>query len=105
MDPGPRQQFEAPEGLLRIEDCFDEHGGVALPAGATLISLIERNIANVGDSVLDVVQALSEAWADVDAVAPIDVQLYDKDDSPPGSSGVTLTEGSNITSLSLTSEI
>lgn len=51
MDPGPRQQFEAPEGLLRIEDCFDEHGGVALPAGATLISLIERNIANVGDSV------------------------------------------------------
>ena len=67
--------------------------------------VISEFAANVGDSVLDVVQALSEAWADVDAIAPIDVQLYDKDDSPPGSSGVTLTEGSNITSLSLISEI
>ena len=67
--------------------------------------VISEFAANVGDSVLDVVQALSEAWADVDAIAPIDVQLYDKDDSPPGSSGVTLTEGSNITSLSLISGI
>ncbi len=37
-------------GLLQIEDCLDAHGGVALPADATLISLIDRNIANVGDA-------------------------------------------------------
>jgi fatty-acyl-CoA synthase len=43
--------FEAPEGLLRIEDCFDAHGDVVLPPGVHLISLIERNIANVGDTV------------------------------------------------------
>lgn len=40
-----------PEGLLRIEDCLDATGGIALPPGVTLISLIERNIANVGDTV------------------------------------------------------
>ena len=39
------------QGLLRIEDCLDGAGNVALPADITLISLIERNIANVGDSV------------------------------------------------------
>jgi fatty-acyl-CoA synthase len=38
-------------GLLQIEDCLDADGAVVLPEGATLISLIERNIANVGDSV------------------------------------------------------
>jgi len=38
-------------GLLQIEDCLDADGGVVLPPGVTLISLIERNIANVGDSV------------------------------------------------------
>src|SRR5690242_17585003 len=38
-------------GLLRIEDCLDADGGIALPPGVTLISLIDRNIANVGDSV------------------------------------------------------
>lgn len=43
--------FEAPEGLLRIEDCLDAHGDVVLPPGVHLISLIERNIANVGDTV------------------------------------------------------
>jgi fatty-acyl-CoA synthase len=37
-------------GLLQIEDCLDAQGGVALPPGATLISLIDRNIANVGDA-------------------------------------------------------
>ncbi len=37
-------------GLLQIEDCLDADGAVALPPGATLISLIERNIANVGDA-------------------------------------------------------
>jgi fatty-acyl-CoA synthase len=39
------------DGLLRIEDCLDADGGVALPPGTTLISLIDRNIANVGDTV------------------------------------------------------
>lgn len=38
-------------GLLQIEDCLDAEGGIALPPGTTLISLIDRNIANVGDSV------------------------------------------------------
>ncbi|MFG1931537.1 fatty acyl-AMP ligase [Mycobacterium sp. NPDC048908] len=38
-------------GLLQIDDCLDADGGVVLPPGVTLISLIDRNIANVGDSV------------------------------------------------------
>ncbi|OBF41091.1 fatty-acid--CoA ligase [Mycobacterium sp. ACS1612] len=38
-------------GLLQIEDCLDGDGGIVLPPGVTLISLIDRNIANVGDSV------------------------------------------------------
>ncbi len=38
-------------GLLRIEDCLDADGGVDLPPDATLISLINRNIANVGDAI------------------------------------------------------
>jgi fatty-acyl-CoA synthase len=38
-------------GLLQIEECLDADGGVVVPPGVTLISLIERNIANVGDSV------------------------------------------------------
>jgi fatty-acyl-CoA synthase len=37
-------------GLLQIEDCLDAQGGVAVPPHATLISLIDRNIANVGDA-------------------------------------------------------
>src|ERR1700731_2768203 len=37
-------------GLLHIEDCQDAQGGVALPPGVTLISLIDRNIAAVGDA-------------------------------------------------------
>ena len=41
----------APEGLLRIEDCLDADGSIALPPGTTLISLIDRNIASVGDTV------------------------------------------------------
>src|ERR1700758_1636045 len=51
MDCGSRQDPVAPKGLLLIEDCLDADGGVALPPGTTLISLIERNIANVGDYV------------------------------------------------------
>jgi fatty-acyl-CoA synthase len=38
-------------GLLQIEDCLDADGGIVLPAGTTLISLIDRNIASVGDAV------------------------------------------------------
>ena len=40
-----------PTGLLRIEDCLDADGGIVVPPGTTLISLIERNIASVGDSI------------------------------------------------------
>ena len=40
-----------PSGLLRIEDCLDARGGIVVPPGTTLISLIDRNIASVGDSV------------------------------------------------------
>ncbi|TFV54208.1 fatty-acid--CoA ligase [Mycobacterium sp. PS03-16] len=39
------------EGLLQIEDCLNADGGIALPPGVTLISLIDRNIAHVGDAV------------------------------------------------------
>ncbi len=39
------------DGLLDIDDCLDADGNVALPPGTTLISLIERNIRNVGDTV------------------------------------------------------
>ena len=46
-----RARNDAPEGLLRIEDCLDPDGGVVLPPGVTLISLIERNVANVADAV------------------------------------------------------
>lgn len=51
MDCGSPTNAAAPEGLLLIEDCLDPDGGVALPPGTTLISLIERNVANVGDLV------------------------------------------------------
>ncbi|QRY44302.1 AMP-binding protein [Mycolicibacterium boenickei] len=51
MDSGTQVQYEAPAGLLRIEDCLDEAGGIVLPPGTTLISLIDRNIAHVGDLV------------------------------------------------------
>ena len=42
---------DADQGLLQIEDCLDAEGEIALPPGVTLPSLIERNIANVGDEV------------------------------------------------------
>jgi fatty-acyl-CoA synthase len=48
MNSGSRQNLEPPKGLLKIEDCLDADGGVVMPPGVTLISLIERNIANVG---------------------------------------------------------
>src|SRR3984957_20473666 len=50
MDYGSRLDSVAPKGLLLIEDCLDAAGHVALPAGTTLISLIERNVTNVGDA-------------------------------------------------------
>jgi fatty-acyl-CoA synthase len=49
MEGGSRQESGDPEGLLQIEDCLDADGGVRLPPGITLISLIDRNIAHVGD--------------------------------------------------------
>jgi len=51
MDYGSRRDSVAPKGLLLIEDCLDAGGGIVLPPGTTLISLIERNITHVGDSV------------------------------------------------------
>jgi fatty-acyl-CoA synthase len=51
MDCGSQQEPVSGPGLLQIEDCLDAEGGVALPSGVTLISLINRNIANVGDAV------------------------------------------------------
>lgn len=51
MDRRPGQQFTAPDGLLRIEDCLDARGDIVLPPGTTLISLIDRNVANVGETV------------------------------------------------------
>lgn len=40
-----------PPGLIRIEECFDSEGRVTLPPGTTLISLIDRNVAHVPDTV------------------------------------------------------
>lgn len=39
------------EGLLQIEECLNADGDIVLPPGVNLISLIERNVANVGDDV------------------------------------------------------
>jgi fatty-acyl-CoA synthase len=51
MDRGSRQESAKSKGLLQIEECLDAEGRIVLPGGDTLISLIERNIATVGDSV------------------------------------------------------
>jgi fatty-acyl-CoA synthase len=51
MDLVSAQEFSPGLGLLRIEDCVDAEGDIVLPPGVTLLSLIDRNIANVGDSV------------------------------------------------------
>ncbi|QUR67677.1 fatty acyl-AMP ligase [Mycobacterium spongiae] len=51
MEVGSPQESAAPPGLLKIEDCLGANGSVALPPGTTLISLIDRNIANVADAV------------------------------------------------------
>ena len=51
MERARGQDFEAPEGLLDIEDCVDPDGEIALPPDTTLVSLIDRNVANVGETV------------------------------------------------------
>lgn len=51
MDGSFGQNSATHSGLLNIEDCLDVAGHIAFPAGTTLISLIDRNIANVGDAV------------------------------------------------------
>ena len=69
MDLVSAQGFSG--GLLRIEDCVNADGDIVLPPGVTLLSLIDRNIANVGDSVAyryldysrtDVGQAVELTW-------------------------------------------
>lgn len=49
MDRG--RHFDHTRGLLDVEDCVDARGEIALPPGTTLVSLIERNVAGVGDTV------------------------------------------------------
>src|SRR6476469_4911741 len=51
MDLVSAQGFSDGEGLLRIEECVNADGDIELPPGVTLLSLIDRNIANVGGSV------------------------------------------------------
>jgi fatty-acyl-CoA synthase len=51
MDGGAPPQSVRCDGLLQIEDCLNADGDIVLPPGVNLISLIDRNIANVGDSV------------------------------------------------------
>ncbi len=45
------QRSTALQGLVQIEECLDSDGGIVLPPDDNLISLIDRNIANVGDAV------------------------------------------------------
>jgi fatty-acyl-CoA synthase len=51
MDGGSRPESLVRNGLFQIEDCLDADGGIVVPSGTTLISLINRNIANVGDAI------------------------------------------------------
>jgi fatty-acyl-CoA synthase len=51
MTSGSHSALAVHRGLWQIEDVLDDSGEVALPPGITLISLIERNIAAVGDAV------------------------------------------------------
>ena len=74
MDYGSRQDSVAPKGLLQIDDCLDADGNIALPPDLTLISLIERNVANIGELVayryLDYARTEGQAhevtWAEFD---------------------------------------
>ncbi|MEO6793888.1 MAG: fatty acyl-AMP ligase [Mycobacterium sp.] len=51
MDDPTGQLLATGKGLVQIEECLDADGEIVLPPGDTLISLIDRNIANVGDAV------------------------------------------------------
>src|SRR4051794_26605205 len=51
MAADSRLDLSPDRGLLQIEDCLDGDGNIVLPPDVTLISLIERNVANVGESV------------------------------------------------------
>ncbi|MCH9733745.1 MAG: AMP-binding protein [Actinomycetia bacterium] len=51
MTQGAHPDNVVAEGLLKVEDCLDASGEIALPPGVNLISLIDRNIAAVGDSI------------------------------------------------------
>ncbi|GAB7071045.1 AMP-binding protein [Mycobacterium hodleri] len=51
MAVGSGRDLAVPTGLLRIEDCLDADGGVRLPPGVTLSSLIDRNVTFVPDEV------------------------------------------------------
>ena len=51
MDRGTGHALVGHDGLLQIEECLDADGDIVLPPGVNLISLIDRNIANVGDEV------------------------------------------------------
>jgi fatty-acyl-CoA synthase len=51
MDRGSPPSTVGVPGLLQIEDCVDAKGDVVMPSDVTLISLINRNIANIGDAV------------------------------------------------------
>lgn len=81
MQQGPGQHFEAPQGLLNIDDCVDGRGEIVLPPGTTLVSLIDRNVANVGDMVayrfLDFSRASAPPEGDVSEVtwAELDVRM------------------------------
>ena len=55
-----QEYIEGASGLLQIEDCLNVQGDIALPPGITLISLIERNIANVGDQPSDLAGGYAE---------------------------------------------
>jgi len=77
MGQGRHQTFTAPEGLLDIRDCVDGAGEILLPPGTTLVSLIERNVAHVGETVA--YRFLDFARTEVDAVeltwAGLDVRM------------------------------
>jgi fatty-acyl-CoA synthase len=51
MDCDSHRESVVHNGLLQIEDCLDAQGSIVLPPGVTLIALIDRNAANIGDSI------------------------------------------------------
>ncbi|OBK21414.1 fatty-acid--CoA ligase [Mycobacterium asiaticum] len=51
MNGGAGSKPAVRDGLLQIEDCLDADGNIVLPPDTTLISLIDRNIRHLGDTV------------------------------------------------------